>query len=787
MPAKKRRRNNAPTRPKKRVLSPEEERAFTDAGLDVSGLMYVCRGDMTMDGCYRDTWAAFDGKGVYYAEGEVTISPRKKKNSKIPEVQIRIDTVEALPIGEVDRLECEQFVSTGRLVASQKGEYRTLSRFSIGCVRGFHELAKAYCQFKETGQLKLPPEPEEEKVCRKCGAPAVPGKDLCETHVKNSATAVRLFRFFGGYVPQIAAVLFFMLLESGLSVFLPQISTRALFDDILGKSEGRPLDTMLSALTVLVLSIFGLSLLRIVFRVIQQYVTASIMPKVTYDIKLRIFSAMQRLSLSFYSSKQTGSLMERVSRDTRNIYWFFLDGIPSIIISVATIVGVLVVMFLMNWKLSLIALAAFPPILAVLVAGENRFRSMHHRTWVFSSKVSSMVSDNINGQRVIKAFSKEEETFSRFERVSDDFRKSELRLSLFEATVFPMVEIFIMLLSAVVLGVGGVMVAKGTLKTGALLSFVVYLEMLRDPFDFLSWVSNWWSRCADSAQRVFEICDSDAEIKEKPDAVPLENMRGEVDIRELEFEYEPARPVIKKMDLHVDAGEMLGIVGKTGAGKTTIANLIARLYDAGAGAVKIDGTDVRDLRLKDLRANIGVVSQDIYLFIGTVADNIRYARPDATMAEVIAAAKAASAHDFIMKLPDAYETRIGAGGRKLSGGETQRISIARTIIQNPRILILDEATAAMDTETERNIQKSIAALKQGRTTVAIAHRLSTLRDADRLAVIDEGTVVETGTFRELITQKGEFFRLYKIQTEALKEAGILSDAPSEDEGDEDDE
>ena len=224
---------------------------------------------------------------------------------------------------------------------------------------------------------------------------------------------------------------------------------------------------------------------------------------------------------------------------------------------------------------------------------------------------------------------------------------------------------------------------------------------------------------------------------------------------------------------------MLGIVGKTGAGKTTIANLIARLYDAKAGNVKIDGIDVRDLKLSELRRNIGLVSQDIYLFIGSIADNIRYAKPDASMSEVIAAAKAASAHDFIMKLPDAYETRVGAGGQKLSGGERQRISIARTIIQNPKILILDEATAAMDTETERNIQHSLTQLKEGRTTIAIAHRLSTLRDADYLAVINEGKITEYGTFGELIRQKGEFYKQYKIQSEALKTIGIGTGAEEE--------
>lgn len=763
---------------KRFLLSAPEKEALAKAGIDTDGLLLSCRGDMNRAGEYADSWILFDEKGVYTAQGTEEILPGKNRKHK-PEIQISISEITAVPIGSVEKIHCEQYVSTGRLISESRGEYQTLACFSIGRRKEFSDFANAFNSYKETGKFELPPEEKEENVCKICGEPALPGKDVCRKHSKSSATAIRLFRFFGGYIPQITAILFFMLLESGVSVLIPQVSTRSLFDDILAKKDLEPVQTLVSALGNLVLTLFCIQLVRIVLRVIQQYVTASVMPKVTYDIKLKIFSAMQRLSLSFYSSKQTGALMERVTRDTNNIYWFFIDGIPSIIIFCATIIGVLTLMFIMSWKLSLIVVIAVPLIFLFLTLGEKYFRGMHHRTWVFSSKLSSLVSDNVNGQRIIKTFSKENDEYERFGKTNDAFRGAELKLNLFEATVFPLIEIFIVVLSAVVLGAGGVMVAKGSLSTGTLLSFVVYLEMLREPFEFLAWVSNWWSRCADSAQRVFEICDSDAEIVEKENAVRMERPKGAVDLESLEFEYEPARPVIKKMDLHVAPGEMLGIVGKTGAGKTTIANLIARLYDAKSGTVKIDGVDVKDIRLSDLRKNIGVVSQDIYLFIGTVADNIRYADSEAPMEDVIAAAKAASAHDFIMKLPDAYETRIGAGGRKLSGGETQRISIARTIIQNPKILILDEATAAMDTQTERNIQKSILHLKEGRTTIAIAHRLSTLRDADRLAVIENGEVVENGTFSELIRKKGAFYKQYKIQSEALKDAGILDDGEPE--------
>ena len=314
------------------------------------------------------------------------------------------------------------------------------------------------------------------------------------------------------------------------------------------------------------------------------------------------------------------------------------------------------------------------------------------------------------------------------------------------------------------------MVLNGTegMTIGVLMSFISYLTMLYGPLEFMSWVSNWWARCVDSAQRVFEIIDAKPEVTDPENPVVLDRIRGDIELKDVKFEYDAATPVLKGVNLSVKAGQMLGIVGKTGAGKSTMANLIARLYDVTEGTITIDGVNVKELSLEQLRKSVGIVSQDIYLFIGTIADNIRYARPEATMEDVIRAAKAAAAHEFIMKLPDAYETRVGAGGQDLSGGEKQRLSIARTILQDPDILILDEATAAMDTETEAKIQNALSQLQRGRTTLAIAHRLSTLRDADTLAVLKDGVIVESGTHRELMEKKGEYHKLYTIQLEGLK-------------------
>ena len=428
-------------------------------------------------------------------------------------------------------------------------------------------------------------------------------------------------------------------------------------------------------------------------------------------------------------------------------------------------------MLMMSWQLALITIVIIPVVVISFRSMEKIFRAMHHHNWVYSSTLASFLSDSIKGQRIIRAHSREEQESERFADMSYRMSDAQLKLAVTENTFFPLIYLFMFVAQIIVTAVGGIMVLNGTLQVGTLLTFIVYLGMLYGPLEFMSWVSTWWSRCVDSAQRMFEIIDAKADVSDCEKPHILENMQGEITMEHVYFEYEPARPIIKDMSIHVKPGQMLGIVGKAGAGKSTMANLIARLY-AKEGSIFIDGINVKDIKIENLRRNVGVVSQEIYLFIGTIADNIKYSRPDASIDEVIAAAKAASAHEFIIKLPDGYETQVGAGGQDLSGGERQRLSIARTIIQNPKILILDEATAAMDTETERNIQNSLNKLKSGRTTLAIAHRLSTLKDADYLVVIDGGKIAEYGTHMDLIKKKGEYYNLFKIQSEALRHISI---------------
>jgi len=489
---------------------------------------------------------------------------------------------------------------------------------------------------------------------------------------------------------------------------------------------------------------------------------------IVYDLKMRIFEAMQKLSVNFYTSKRTGQLMNRVVSDASNIYWFFVDGLPFVIINVLMFSGVIAFMCALNLKMALVCIVIVPITIVMFRFMWTIFRRFHHKNWVYGSQLNSMVSDSVNGQRVIKAFAREEEEAERFAGLGGKEADINKRMYNMGFTAFPLIYMFMFIGQVIVTTIGGMMVINKEITIGTLLTFIAFLSMLYGPLEFISWVSNWWARCVDSAQRVFEIIDAKPDIAEPEDPAQITQIKGDIAVKDVWFEYEPATPILKGLSLTVESGKLLGIVGKTGAGKSTLANLIARLYDVKEGSIEIDGVDVRRIPLGILRNSIGIVSQDIYLFIGSIADNIRYAKPNASIEEVIRAAKIASAHEFIMKLPDAYETRVGAGGQDLSGGERQRLSIARTIIQNPRILILDEATAAMDTETEVQIQESLAKLQSGRTTIAIAHRLSTLRDADSLAVINDGKVVESGVHADLMAKRGEYQKLYSIQMEGLK-------------------
>jgi len=736
--------------------------AFDKQNVDSSKLLYAIHTDMTAGGEYADVYAATDDKNLYILCGEEDIV--KTSGARRIVATFRVRQFDVIPLADLGELRTEKLLSTGRLISDADNTERLLLLFSIGHMVFAERLAKVIQNIKEGRDPLHEVIADEELFCPKCGTRYLdPHRKLCLKCVDKMSITKRLMGFFLLYKWRVALIMVVMLAGTAFSLLSPYIGTKMFFDDVL--TEGGDYYGMILAFVVV---LFASRAITTGLNILYGYVLARIVPWIIYDLKLRIFAAMQRLSVGFYTSKRTGSLMNNVNRDSMHIYWFFVDGLPYVVVNVLTFAGVAGLMFWLNTKLALICLTVIPVVIIMFRVLWGLFRTINHRHWVYSSQMNSMVSDSINGQRVIKAFARENEESSRFAAIGAKQADVTSHADNIGYTAFPLIYLFMFTGQVIVTAIGGMMVINKEISIGTLLLFLSYLNMLYGPLEFMSWVSNWWARCVGAAQRVFEIIDAKSDVEEPENPVHLDEIKGSIDVRDVKFEYDPATPILKGLSISVPAGKMLGIVGKTGAGKSTLANLIARLYDTTEGSVLVDGVNVRELPLMQLRRSIGIVSQEIYLFMGSIADNIRYAKPEATIEEVIRAAKAASAHDFIINLPDGYETRVGAGGQDLSGGEKQRLSIARTIIQNPKILILDEATAAMDTETEGKIQESLNTLQAGRTTIAIAHRLSTLRDADMLAVIENGTVVETGTHDELVAKKGEYHKLYSIQMEGLK-------------------
>jgi len=740
--------------------------AFVANGVPYDRLLFAMHTDLTNEGEFSDTYVAIDKENLYILYGLEEVV--KTEGARRIVAQYTTHDVITYNLKELGEMKTENLLSTCRIVATKDDVQKQILLFSLG-YQGFADRLIKVANNMEKGEDPHHEISEDDPLfCPKCGTRyPEPERALCPKCTDKMGIFMRLLGFFKYYKGKVAACSIVMIFITGMSILAPYVSTRVFIDEVL-EPEGR----WYMMIGAIVLVIILVRLLETVFQVAYQYVLARTMPWIIFDLQNRIFEAMQRLSVAFYTSKRTGSLMNRVGRDSRNIYWFFVDGLPFVLINAVTFIAILVVMFILEWRLALISVTIIPVAAIMFRILMRMFRHFHHKFFVTNSQLNNMVSDAVNGQRVIKAFAREGEESARFRVTSTKQAEIDTNAWNLGFTAFPLIYLFMFLGQVVVTAVGGMMVIEGTISLGVLLAFWAYLFMLYRPLEFMSTVSNWWARCVDAAQRVFEIIDAKADIEEPENPIVLEDFKGEILVKDAWFQYEPAKPILKGMNLHVPAGQTLGLVGKTGAGKSTLANLIARLYDPTEGEVFVDGVNVKQMSLIQLRTGIGIVSQDIYLFIGSIADNIRYARPDATIEEVVWAAKMASAHEFIAKLPDAYETRVGAGGQDLSGGERQRLSIARTIIQNPKILILDEATAAMDTETEGKIQSALNKLQADRTTIAIAHRLSTLKDAHTLAVIDDGKVVENGTHEELMKKKGEYHKLYTIQLEGLKVIGM---------------
>ena len=584
-------------------------------------------------------------------------------------------------------------------------------------------------------------------------------QDEMNVHMSKTQTILRLFSYLKGYKWQVALVLFAMLITVGISLINPLLIEAAV-DTYLPKNDLNGL---------LQLGIFSL-IINIVFILmvkVRMYVMNYVSNNILRDIREELYEHIQTLSFTFFDGRPTGKILARIIGDINSLKRVLSNAVTSLIPGICTIVGVVFIMLGKDVLLGLLCLCTLP----FMIGGLFLLNKVTHPMWqTFRKKASNLnayVHEDVSGMSVVKSFAAENETNETFEQLVEEHKNSFIKVVRYADLFGPIADVCWGVSSMMLYWGGTKLLGIGSVSVGTLMAFGTYVGMFWEPVTNIAQFYNQVITNISAAERVFEVLDTEAEVADRPEAVELPEIDGRVEFRNVSFTYDEGTSeetkVLEDVSFSVKAGERIALVGPTGAGKTTIVNLLSRFYDIQQGQVLIDGMDVRDVTLHSLRKQMGVMTQDNFIFSGTVADNIRYGKLDATMEEIIAAAKAVNAHDFIMGLENGYDTVMRERGAGLSIGQRQLIAFARTMVSDPKILILDEATSSIDTKTELLVQSGIEGLLKGRTSFVIAHRLSTIQNADRIFVIDQGGIVESGSPKELMASKGAYYKLYMAQ------------------------
>ena len=739
--------------------------------LTTDDILLFVHSDMNKDLLKSDTYLFITKDSLIVLEGLVTIEGQTSFSTKRDRLNLKYQhrTTSCYELSEYNNFSVEELISTGRLIAQKGDETVCLAMFTNACKADIRLFVKYLNMFQKDGKIeKNEDDFKKDNFCPKCHSRYPdPNRKICPKCMDRGKLVKRMWIFIHKYIKEIFLVLLTLIMVSGLGIIAPYFSSRFFYDKIL--DEGSPFyGKILFMLAIIIV----LNLISIGINILSSVITAKIAGKLVYDMKRTIFDSIKRLSLSFFTGRQTGGLMTQIDQDATSIYWFFVDGLPYFLINIVQVIAVFVVMLTINPVLAVLCMSVVPVFMFMITRLYRHSGHLHMKNYSCNRAMNSVLADVLSGMRVVKAFAREKEESRRFGKYAEKTTDMYKQITVYNNTAYPIANQIMSLSSTIVWLVGGWLVMNGDMTYGTLVLFLSYVGMINSPLFMFVDMTHFFSHCMNGVQRLFEIYDAEPEVMEKENPIRKDRLEGHVEFKNVVFSYDKNRKIIDDVSFEIEPGRMIGIVGHSGAGKSTLANLLIRLYDVGEGEITIDGVNVKDYSFETLRRNIAIVSQETYLFIGSVLENIRYAKPDATKEEIIQAAKIAGAHDFIIKLPDGYDTQIGLGYKDLSGGERQRISIARAVLMNPKILILDEATAAMDTETERKIQTALEKLIVGKTTIVIAHRLSTLRDADKLIVIENGKMPEFGTHGELIRQKGIYYKLYMLQLEALKNVGV---------------
>ena len=705
----------------------------------------------------------------------------------------------SLPVRDIVSLDADGLVGGGALVATTNNgsprievlRYSNAQQRKIGRVARYVNDAAQYAKQRaqaERGEKddkgnaiempkeepRLEPDKDDQRRCPTCGLLLPEGSSVCPACMSKTRAVGRMLAYLKPHSREVVLIWIMMILGLGFSL-VPVYLTRPLTDDVLNPVVDTGLDARMRTLGWLVLTLLFVQFFGQLLGIWRGRMAVTLGQQLSHELRTDVFGHLQRLSLKYFDKRQGGALIARVTRDTQALEAVLVESIQLFFSNIFLFVGIGIVLLSMNWKLTLLVFIPAPIVLLLSKFSWDRMMNVWRRAWHLHGRLTATVSDSLAGVRVVRAFAKEDRVIARFGDHSRELYAADVAAEHMWVTFFPVLFFIMSTGNLIVWYVGGYQVIqqsavgaqllpdRQTFTLGMFFTFLGYLTQFYGPLQFMSRVADFLSRSLASAERVFEVLDTESEVKDSEQPVPMPRLDGRVEFRNVTFGYDQHKPVLKDVTFDVRPGEMIGLVGQSGAGKSTTINLICRFYEVQEGVIAIDGVDIKQIAQHDLRSQIGVVLQEPFLFAGSIYENIAFAKPDASREDVMAAAKAANAHDFIVGKPDGYDTQVGERGQTLSGGERQRISIARAILHDPRILILDEATASVDTDTEKQIQDAISRLIAGRTTFAIAHRLSTLRNATRLVVLKEGKVVEIGTHEELVEKKGEFYRLVQMQ------------------------
>jgi ATP-binding cassette subfamily B protein len=564
--------------------------------------------------------------------------------------------------------------------------------------------------------------------------------------------------------------------------------------DAVRKIERSTFEGTTRTLVWVAVALLALAILRSIFAYFQQFMSEWLAQHVAYDLRNAIYDRLQRLSYAYHDKQQTGQLMSRATQDVEAARMFVSMGAIRLLDMVLRIGIAAVLMALTDWRLTLIAWFLLPVVAARSIQVQLQMRKIWYEVQEKLGTTTTVLQENLTGVRVVRAFSREDEEIGKFRREATELFQYNYESNRLQAVNTPFYSFIAMLSQALVLWAGASWISGGsflgmtndTMSAGDLTAFLFYLQLLLMPLRMLGFVVSQFARAGAAGERIFEVLDAESAVREKPNAIELKDIGGHVRFDNVSFGYDAISPVLRDVDIDGPPGKAIALLGPTGSGKTTIVNLMPRFYDVTGGSISIDGIDIRDVTLASLRANIGIIQQDVFLFSATIRDNIAYGAVSATYEQVIEAAKIARIHDFIMSLPDGYDTWVGERGITLSGGQKQRLSIARTLLLDPKILILDDSTSSVDTQTEFLIQQALGAVMKGRTTFVIAQRLRTVKDADQILVLKDGKVVQRGKHDELIAQDGLYREIYDLelrdQEEALARAHALEQTGAASEG-----